>query len=45
MAVDFNRTNNGKKLRLRGRGLPKGQNGERGDLYVVVNVQFADAGK
>jgi len=33
-------TNNGQKLRLRGRGLPRGQNGERGDLYVMVNVQL-----
>jgi curved DNA-binding protein len=33
-------TNNGQKLRVRGQGLPKGQSGERGDLYVVVNVQL-----
>jgi curved DNA-binding protein len=33
-------TNNGRQLRLRGRGLPHGQNGERGDLYVVVNVEL-----
>jgi curved DNA-binding protein len=33
-------TNNGQQLRVRGRGLPKGRNGERGDLYVVVNVQL-----
>jgi curved DNA-binding protein len=33
-------TNNGQQLRVRLRGLPKGQNGERGDLYVVVNVQL-----
>lgn len=31
-------TANGQQLRLRGRGLPKGKTGERGDLYVVVNV-------
>ncbi|MEZ0276769.1 MAG: DnaJ C-terminal domain-containing protein [Roseimicrobium sp.] len=31
-------TQNGQQLRLRGRGLPKGRTGERGDLYVVVNV-------
>jgi curved DNA-binding protein len=33
-------TNNGQKLRLRGRGLPAGRNGERGALYVVINVQL-----
>jgi curved DNA-binding protein len=33
-------TNNGQKLRVRGQGLPKGRNGERGDLYVVINVQL-----
>lgn len=33
-------TNNGRQLRLRGRGLSRGQNGERGDLYVVVNVEL-----
>jgi curved DNA-binding protein len=34
-------TNNGHQLRVRGRGLPKGQSvGERGDLYVVANVQL-----
>jgi len=33
-------TNNGQQLRVRGRGLPKGRDGERGDLYVVVNVQL-----
>jgi len=33
-------TDNGQKLRIRGRGLPKNSSGsERGDLYVVVNVQ------
>jgi curved DNA-binding protein len=33
-------TNNGQKLRIRGRGLPKNTSGsEHGDLYVVVNVQ------
>jgi len=30
----------GQKLRVRGKGLPKGNNGERGDLYVVINVQL-----
>ena len=33
-------TNNGCQLRVRGRGLPRGRDGERGDLYVVVNVQL-----
>jgi curved DNA-binding protein len=33
-------TNNGQQLRVRGRGLPKGRDGEHGDLYVVVNVQL-----
>lgn len=31
---------NGQKLRVRGRGLPKGKTGERGDFYVVVTVQL-----
>jgi curved DNA-binding protein len=33
-------TNNGQKLRVRGQGLSKGQSGEHGDLYVVVNLQL-----
>lgn len=33
-------TGTGQQLRLRGRGLPKGKTGERGDLYVVVTVQI-----
>ncbi len=33
-------TNNEQQLRVRGQGLPKGQTGERGDLYVVMNVQL-----
>jgi curved DNA-binding protein len=33
-------TQNAQQLRLRGRGLPKGRSGERGNLYVVVNVQL-----
>jgi len=33
-------TNNGRQFRLRGQGLPKGQSGERGDLYVVVDVRL-----
>jgi curved DNA-binding protein len=35
-------TNNGKQLRLRGHGLPTGQGGEQGDLYVVVNVRIPE---
>lgn len=31
---------NGQQFRVRLRGLPKGQNGQRGDLFVVVNVQL-----
>ncbi|MCX8090085.1 MAG: DnaJ domain-containing protein [Verrucomicrobiae bacterium] len=31
-------TTNGQRLRVRGRGLPRGPGGERGDLYVVVNI-------
>ncbi|MDB6109564.1 MAG: molecular chaperone DnaJ [Pedosphaera sp.] len=33
-------TDNGQQLRVRGRGLPKGKNGDPGDLYVVVEVQL-----
>lgn len=33
-------TNNGQQLRVRGRGLPRNQSGDRGDLYVVVNVEL-----
>jgi curved DNA-binding protein len=32
-------TNHGAQLRVRGHGLPKGRGGERGDLYVVANIQ------
>ena len=32
-------TNPGAHLRVRGHGLPKGRGGERGDLYVVTNIQ------
>jgi curved DNA-binding protein len=35
-------TNNGQQLRLRGHGLPKGQAGQNGDLYVVINVQLPE---
>ncbi len=31
---------NNQKLRVKGRGLPKGKTGERGDFYVVLNVQL-----
>ena len=34
------RTSNGQQFRVRQRGLPKDQNGQRGDLFVVVNVQL-----
>jgi curved DNA-binding protein len=34
--------NNGQKLRLRGHGLPTGQSGQHGDLYVVINVQLPE---
>ncbi len=30
---------NGQQLRVRGRGLPKGKSGERGDFHVVLTVQ------
>jgi curved DNA-binding protein len=33
-------TNNGRQLRVRDRGLPQGQQGGRGDFYVVVNIQL-----
>jgi curved DNA-binding protein len=35
-------TNNGQQLRLRGYGLPTGQIGQNGDLYVVINVQLPE---
>jgi curved DNA-binding protein len=31
-------TDNGRQLRVRGRGLPKGKTGERGDFYVTINI-------
>lgn len=31
---------NGQHLRVRGRGLPKGKSGERGDFYVTLAVQI-----
>lgn len=33
-------TANGRQLRVRGRGLPKGKGGERGDFHVIVSVQL-----
>ena len=33
-------TNPGAQLRVRGHGLPKGRGGERGDLYIVANIQI-----
>ena len=33
-------TNNGQQLRVRGQGLPRGKGGERGDLYVAVNIEL-----
>jgi len=33
-------TENGQRLRVRGRGLPKGKTGERGDLFVTVTVHL-----
>ena len=35
-------TNNGRQLRLPGHGLPTGQIGQNGDLYVVINVQLTE---
>jgi curved DNA-binding protein len=35
-------SNNGRQLRLRGHGLPTGQAGQQGDLYVVINVQLPE---
>ena len=32
-------TNHGAQLRVRGHGLPRGRGGERGNLYVVANIQ------
>ena len=30
---------NGQQLRVRGRGLPKGKSGERGDFHAVLTIQ------
>lgn len=34
---------NGLKMRVRGRGLPKGKTGERGDFFVILNVLLPTA--
>jgi curved DNA-binding protein len=31
-------SDNGRQLRVRGRGLPKGKSGERGDFFVTINI-------
>jgi curved DNA-binding protein len=33
-------TNQGRQLRIRGRGLPVGRTGSQGDLYVVINIEL-----
>ena len=33
-------TNQGRQLRIRGRGLPVGRTGQQGDLYVVINIEL-----
>lgn len=33
-------TEPGRQLRVRGRGLPKGKSGDRGDFYVIVDVHL-----
>jgi curved DNA-binding protein len=35
-------TQQGAQMRVRGHGLPKGRSGERGDLYVVTNIQMPE---
>lgn len=35
-------SDNGHQLRVRGRGLPKGKTGERGDFHAVLSVQLPD---
>ena len=34
---------NGRKMRVRGRGLPKNKTGERGDFFVILNVVLPTA--
>lgn len=36
-------SDNGQRLRVRGRGLPKGKAGERGDLYAVLSIGLPPA--
>lgn len=36
-------TNPGQQLRVRGHGLPRGQSGERGDLFVKLGVRLPDS--
>ncbi len=33
-------TNQGRQLRIQGRGLPIGRTGRQGDLYVVINIEL-----
>jgi len=33
-------TEPGRQMRVRGRGLPKGKSGERGDFFVIIDVQL-----
>lgn len=33
---------NGQQLRVRGRGLPKGKSGERGDFHATLNIRLPD---
>jgi len=35
-------SNSGRQLRVRGQGLPRSPGGERGDFYVVVNIQVPE---
>ena len=35
-------TANGRRLRLRGRGLPKPKSDERGDLYIVAEIELPE---
>jgi curved DNA-binding protein len=35
-------TANGRRLRLRGRGLPKPKSDERGDLYIVTEIEMPE---
>jgi curved DNA-binding protein len=35
-------TENGQTMRVRGRGLPKGKSGERGDFFVTIHIVLPD---